>query len=123
MTPRRFTPQQKEIKMLEKKLIEKDVEVIVKEKRLVEVYCFEGKDYRSLGELKQELARRMSEVYEEMLDFSTNACNLVTNTNMYTFLNNARQPYNANELYGNGKLLEHLKKMEGLITIYSELQD
>jgi len=111
--------------MIEKKLVEKEVEVTVvkKEKRLVEVYCFEGKDYHSLGRLKEVLARRMGDVYEKILDFSTGAVNLVWNTNMGTFQDRAKQHYHADKLYGSGKLLEHFKKMEELMTIYSQLDD
>lgn len=111
--------------MLEKKLVEKEVEVTVvkKEKRLVEVYSFEGKDYHSLWELKGVLARRMGDAYEKILDFSTDAVNLVWNTNVATFQDRAKQRYHADKLYGSGKLLEHFKKMEELIMIYSQLDD
>ena len=107
--------------MIEKKLVEKDVEVTVTQKRLVEVYRFEDKDYHDPDELKQELLQRMSQIYENLLDFSTDKCELVWHTNMRTFQNRMKQPYYRERIFESDKIFNYFDELKELHSLFSQV--
>ena len=109
--------------MIEKKLVEKDVEVTVTEKRLVEIYRFEDKDYHNSDDLKQELLKRMSELYEKLLDNSTNKCGLVWNTNMATFQDRMKSPHYRKGIFESEVIFELLDEIKELKSIYSQVDN
>ena len=111
--------------MIKKKLVEKDVEVVktIIEKRLVEIYCFEDKDYHNVCDLKDVIATRMAGVYEKVLDYSTRRCNLVSHTGMATLQNNMRGSWGGARIFAGDEMFEYFEEIKELKSIYSQLDD
>jgi len=109
--------------MFTKKLVEQDVEVTKVEKRIVEVYSLNDKDYVDAYDLKNELTRKMAHLYERILDYSSDKCGLVWHTNMRTLQKNIKESWNRSQIFGGDKMFEYFQEMIELKSIYSQLED
>ena len=107
--------------MFTKKLVEQDVEVTKVEKRVIEVYHYEGKDYHSTDALQTEIAESMADIYGKLLRFSTDTCHLVPDTKVDTLKNNLS--WKAERLFGSDQFFTYLEEMNELKSIYSQLED
>ena len=54
--------------MIEKKLVEKEVEVTTVEKRVIEVYTFEGSEYTSKQDLSNALQNKGCRLLRDVMD-------------------------------------------------------
>ena len=108
--------------MFEKKLVEKDVEVTKVEKRMVEVYSLNGKDYVNANTMKNELTRKMAELYEIILNYSCNVCDLVWSTNMETLKRRMKGGNERRTIFGGDKMFEYFDEIKELKSIYSQLE-
>ena len=109
--------------MLEKKLIEKDVEVTKIEKRVVEVYHYDGKNYYDKDDLRIAIAQKMFNTFSGFLYHATASCNLVWNTSIGTLEGNLRSAHYATKVFGSDKLDETIDQLKELKSIYSQVTD
>ena len=109
--------------MLEQKLVEKEVEVVKVEKRVIEVYHYDGKDYCNHIKVKKAIASDMAQIFNEFLQFCSDSCRLVRNTNLYTLRSNLKYYSNALKVFGSDNLDELISKLQNLKSIYSEVED
>lgn len=109
--------------MLEKKLIEKDVEVTKIEKRVVEVYHYEGKNYYDTGELQEAIAKKMARVFNGFLCHATSRCHLVYDTKVNILKRNLTHGSYACRLFGSDELDKLIDEMKELKSIYSQVTD
>ena len=109
--------------MIEKKLVEKDVEVTVTEKRIVEVYHMDGKDYYDNDELRTAIAIKMASAFNAFLYHATDSCYLVWDTKVDTLKRNLRHHGNASKVFGSNKLDKLIDELKELKSVYSQVQD
>tara|TARA_Y100000401_G_scaffold112287_1_gene111533 strand:- start:258 stop:569 length:312 start_codon:yes stop_codon:yes gene_type:complete len=103
--------------MLEKKLVEKDVEVTVTklEKRVFEVYTFEGEEYEA-NALIRKLKTKALRTFELILESCRKRNNLSPNTHFKTLLYRT----DSSDI---GENLEQLKSITYYYDLISELGD
>tara|TARA_R100000951_G_scaffold20313_1_gene17087 strand:+ start:66 stop:395 length:330 start_codon:yes stop_codon:yes gene_type:complete len=109
--------------MLEKKLIEKEVEVTKVEKRVIEVYHYEGKNYYDTGELRVAIAKRMARVFNGFLCHATSRCDLVYDTKVDTLKRNLTYGTNACRVFGSDDIDKFIDEVKELKSIYSQVTD
>ena len=113
--------------MIEKKLIEKEVEVKKVEKRVVEVYHYEGKDYYDNDELRRAIGNKMSETFNSFLRYATDSCHLVSDTKVDILKRNLNWCRWGNQ-YGKKVFIsdrfdEMIDRLKELKSIYSQVED
>ena len=107
--------------MLEKKLVEKEVEVTKVEKRVIEVYHYDGKDYYDNDELQEAIAKKMASVFNSFLYHATNRCHLVYDTKVDILKRNLKHGMYANRVFGSDELDKLIDEMKELKSIYSQV--
>ena len=109
--------------MIEKKLVEKEVEVTTVEKRVIEVYHYDGKDYYNDDELQEAIVKKMAYIFNSFLRHATDQCRLVCDTKVDILKRNLEYCSGAYRVFGSDELDEFIDKMKELKSIYSQLQD
>ncbi len=109
--------------MIEKKLVEKEVEVTKVEKRVVEVYHYEGKDYYYTGQLQRAIAKKMATVFNTFLCYATSRCDLVYNTKVDILKRNLASDWGACRVFASDELDELIDEMKELKSMYSQVTD
>lgn len=109
--------------MIEKKLVEKEVEVTNVEKRVIEVYHYEGKDYYDTDELQTVILKKMARVFNTFLGYATSRCELVYNTKVDSLKRFLTYSWGACRVFGSDELDELIDEMKELKSMYSQVTD
>ena len=114
--------------MIEKKLVEKDVEVTKVEKRVIEVYHYEGKDYHNKAELQRAIGMKMSATFGKLLRYATDCCHLVPDTKVDILKRNLGFwcPYGVKygkQVFISDRFDELIDQLKELKSIYSQVSD
>ena len=109
--------------MIEKKLVEKEVEVTKLEKRVIEVYHYEGKDYYYTDQLRTAIAKKMARVFNTFLCYATSRCDLVYNTKVDILKRNLNSSWGACRVFGSEDLDVLIDEMKELKSMYSQVTD
>tara|TARA_R110000744_G_scaffold264869_1_gene379077 strand:- start:1063 stop:1368 length:306 start_codon:yes stop_codon:yes gene_type:complete len=101
--------------MIEKKLVEKDVEVTVTEKRIVEIYTFEDEEYTKT-DLKDKLEREGISLLKDVMNSCRDRNGLAWSTNLRT----VRERTDRSDVKAN---LDSLKKIVEYYEYCTQLED
>ena len=102
--------------MIEKKLVEKDVEVTTVEKRVIEVYTFDGSEYLSKEDLVDGLQRKGCSLLRDVMDSCRTRNGLAYGTHAVT----VRRHTDCSDVKSN---LDKLKKIVEYYEYSAQLQD
>lgn len=107
--------------MIEKKLVEKEVEVTKVEKRVIEVYHYDGKDYYETNDLQEAIVKKMACIFNEFLNFSADSCHLVNYTKLDILKRNLRWSGHAERVFGGDEIDELIDQLKELKSVYSQV--
>jgi hypothetical protein len=102
--------------MIEKKLVEKDVEVTVVEKRVIEVYTFDGSEYLSKEDLVNALQSKGCDLLKDVMDSCRTRNSLAWGTHAAT----VRRRTDCSDVRSN---LDKLKKIVEYYEYSAQFQD